>query len=47
MLGFSARGQILRSQFGMTTLLPPENTQLGVGDAIELQIEAEFQRADT
>ncbi len=41
-IGFSAEGGLNRSDFGMTTSLPPEGSTLGVGDAVEFRIEAEF-----
>lgn len=39
--GFSATTQILRSDFGITTLLP------GLGDEVKLNIEAEAMQAET
>ncbi len=39
-LGFSATGIIKRSDFGMDTLL-----NFGIGDAVKLRIEAEFNQA--
>ena len=42
-IGFSARGTLSRSAFGMTTALPPEGSSMGVGDAVAFEIEAEFQ----
>jgi polyisoprenoid-binding protein YceI len=41
-LGFSAHGAIKRSDFGMTIGLPPPGSNMGVGDDVELIIEAEF-----
>ena len=41
-VGFSAHGVIKRSAFGITYGLPPAGTTLGVGDEIEVAIEAEF-----
>lgn len=41
-IGFSARGKLLRSEFGMTTGIPPAGTTLGVGDEVEFIIETEF-----
>ena len=41
-LGFSARGAIKRSDFGMTIGLPPPGTNMGVGDDVEFIIESEF-----
>jgi polyisoprenoid-binding protein YceI len=42
-IGFSARGTILRSQFGVNELLPRAGND-GVSDAVEILIEAEFTR---
>jgi polyisoprenoid-binding protein YceI len=44
LVGFSARGEIVRSAFGVTKLLPAEGTSQGVGDTVEIIIEAEFTR---
>lgn len=44
LIGFSGRGEIARSAFGVTKLLPAEGTSQGVGDTVELIIEAEFTR---
>lgn len=41
-VGFSAHGSFDRSEFGMTYGLPPEGTNLGVGDRVDLVIETEF-----
>lgn len=41
-IGFSARGTFKRSDFGMTIGLPPPDSTMGVGDEIEVIIEAEF-----
>jgi polyisoprenoid-binding protein YceI len=41
-IGFSATGTLKRSDFGMSYGLPPEGTNLGVGDDIEFVIETEF-----
>jgi polyisoprenoid-binding protein YceI len=38
-VGFSAKGKLLRSDFGMAHLIP-----LGVGDEVEIEIEAEFSQ---
>jgi polyisoprenoid-binding protein YceI len=43
-IGFSARGTIQRSQFGLTTLIPASGPDSGVADEVELLIEAEFNR---
>jgi len=40
-LGFSATGQVLRSDFGIASLL----TNFGIGDEVTLRIEAEFNEA--
>jgi polyisoprenoid-binding protein YceI len=39
-VGFSAKGKLLRSDFGMAHLIP-----LGIGDEVEIEIEAEFAQA--
>jgi len=44
LVGFSGRGEIARSAFGVTKLLPAGGTSQGVGDTVELIIEAEFTR---
>lgn len=41
-IGMSARGTFMRSDFGMTIGLPPPDSTMGVGDEIEVIIEAEF-----
>jgi len=41
-VGLSATGSFNRSDFGMTYGLPPEGTNLGVGDRVDLVIETEF-----
>lgn len=41
-LGFSAHGVFNRSDFGMNIGLPPPGGTMGVGDAVEVQIETEF-----
>lgn len=41
-IGFSARGTLKRSDFGMTIGIPAPGTTLGVGDKVEVIIEAEF-----
>lgn len=41
-IGFSARGSLRRSTFGMTFGLPAPGTTMGVGDQVEVIIEAEF-----
>ena len=41
-IGFSARGVLKRSEFGMIYGIPAPGTTMGVSDAVEVQIEAEF-----
>jgi len=41
-IGFSARGALKRSAFGMTVGIPAPGTTMGVGDEVEVLIEAEF-----
>jgi polyisoprenoid-binding protein YceI len=41
-IGFSAHGSFKRSDFGMTFGLPAPGTTMGVGDLIDVSIEAEF-----
>jgi polyisoprenoid-binding protein YceI len=41
-IGFSAHGTLKRSDFGMTVGIPPPGTTMGVGDEVEVLIEAEF-----
>jgi polyisoprenoid-binding protein YceI len=41
-LGFSAHGSFKRSDFGMTSYVPAPGTTMGVGDLIDVSIEAEF-----
>lgn len=41
-IGFSARGALKRSAFGVAEGLPPPGTTMGVGDNVEIVIEAEF-----
>jgi polyisoprenoid-binding protein YceI len=41
-VGFSAHGSLKRSDFGMTFGLPAPGTTMGLGDLIEISIEAEF-----
>jgi polyisoprenoid-binding protein YceI len=41
-IGFSARGTLQRSDFGMTTGIPAAGSSMGVGDEVEVIIEAEF-----
>ena len=44
LLGFSARGMVKRSDYGMLVLMPPPGTEAGVSDEVEILIEAEFAR---
>jgi polyisoprenoid-binding protein YceI len=41
-IGFSAHGTVKRSEFGMNFGIPAAGTRVGVGDAINISIEAEF-----
>ncbi len=41
-VGFSAHGTLKRSDFGMTFGIPAPGTTMGVGDEVEVIIEAEF-----
>jgi polyisoprenoid-binding protein YceI len=41
-VGFSAHGAFRRSDFGISYAVPAPGTTMGVGDAIEFSIEAEF-----
>jgi polyisoprenoid-binding protein YceI len=41
-IGFSARGTLKRSDFGMTFGIPQPGTTMGVGDEVEVIIDAEF-----
>jgi len=41
-VGFSAHGSFKRSDFGMGFGVPPPGTTFGVGDLIDVSIEAEF-----
>jgi polyisoprenoid-binding protein YceI len=40
--GFSATGTLNRSEFGIGYGVPPEGTTMGVSDAVQIVIEAEF-----
>ncbi|MEQ1619138.1 MAG: YceI family protein [Terricaulis sp.] len=44
LLGFSARGTIMRSEYGMTARLPLATGGGGVSDEVEILIETEFTR---
>ncbi|HEY8538067.1 MAG TPA: YceI family protein [Steroidobacteraceae bacterium] len=41
-VGFSARGTFKRSDFGISTGLPPPGTKMGVSDEVEVIVETEF-----
>jgi polyisoprenoid-binding protein YceI len=41
-IGFSARGTLKRSQFGMSFGIPEPGSNMGVGDTVEIIIETEF-----
>ena len=41
-IGFSAHGVLSRSAFGISIGLPPAGSNLGVGDAVSFEIDAEF-----
>ncbi|MFL6617836.1 MAG: YceI family protein [Povalibacter sp.] len=41
-VGFSARGTLKRSDFGIAFGIPAPGTTMGVGDQVEIVIEAEF-----
>lgn len=43
-IGFSARGKLNRSDFGLTEAIPTTGSTLGVGDLVEIIIEAEFTK---
>lgn len=43
-IGFSARGVIRRSQYGLNVLQPTTGPDSGVSDEVELILEAEFNR---
>ncbi len=42
LLGFSARGTVKRSDYGLNVLLPSGGSGVGVADEVEIVIEAEF-----
>ena len=46
-IGFSARGSLMRSAFGIAFGIPAPGSTMGVGDAVEIIIEAEFTRPPT
>ena len=41
-IGFSAHGRLQRSAFGIALGIPQPGSQMGVGDTVELFLEAEF-----
>lgn len=41
-IGFSAHGTLKRSEYGMTYGIPEAGSKMGVGDAVDVIIEAEF-----
>jgi polyisoprenoid-binding protein YceI len=41
-IGFSARGALERSAFGITTGIPQPGSKMGVGDRVEIVLETEF-----
>jgi len=41
-IGFSAHGTLKRSEFGIVAGIPPPGSHMGVGDEVEVIIEAEF-----
>jgi polyisoprenoid-binding protein YceI len=43
-IGFSAQGSLRRSEFGISEGIPPPGSSIGVGDGVEILIEAEFTR---
>ena len=43
-IGFSARGALKRSDFGVSFGIPPAGSNLGVSDDVEFAIEAEFTK---
>ena len=43
-IGFSAHGSLERSEFGIAEALPPPRSTFGLGDEVEVLIEAEFTR---
>ncbi len=45
-IGFSATGSLMRSDFGMGFGVPAPGTTMGVGDKVEIIIEAEFQKPE-
>lgn len=46
-IGFSARGSLMRSAFNIAEGIPLPGSNFGVGDAVQILIEAEFTRPAT
>jgi polyisoprenoid-binding protein YceI len=46
-IGFSARGTLQRSAFGIGYGIPAAGSTLGVGDTVDVSIEAEFTKPET
>jgi len=46
-IGFSAHGSFKRSEFGITQGIPAKGSTMGVGDKVEVIIEAEFTKPVT
>jgi polyisoprenoid-binding protein YceI len=44
LIGFSARGEIARSVFGVSQYVPSDGSTQGISDTVEIVIEAEFTR---
>lgn len=44
-IGFSARGALERSEFGVDLGMPEPGSSMGVGDRVTFEIEAEFTRS--
>jgi polyisoprenoid-binding protein YceI len=41
-IGFSAKGSLRRTDFGVSAGIPAPGTTFGVGDEVEIVLEAEF-----
>jgi polyisoprenoid-binding protein YceI len=41
-IGFSARGSLKRTLFGVSEGVPPPGSTMGVGDDVSIEIETEF-----
>jgi polyisoprenoid-binding protein YceI len=41
-IGFSARGSLKRTMFGVSEGVPPPGSKMGVGDDVTIEIETEF-----